>query len=100
MNLALDILLPIFYFTTVPYVVGTCVLRLNAINIHQHRYLWAIMYIFFAAFACGELLDVIVLSQWPSEGNIVGLIAIILNLYLTHSSWRVGPPSIVERRFK
>lgn len=98
MNLALDILLPVFYFLAVPYVVGSCVLRLNAINIAQHRYLWAVMYIFFAAYACGELLDVIVMSQWPSEGRIVGLLSIIANLHLTHTSWRIGPPTIVERR--
>lgn len=75
-------------------IIVACICRLDAMNARRHQARWNVMYVLFAAYAGGELTDVLRLQIWMSTHELLGLLGIAANLALTNKHWRQGPPPI------
>lgn len=85
------------YLVYVPLCLGiivACICRVNMMTASSNKAGWSAMYILMAAYAGGELIDVLRLQIWMSTHELLGLLAMALNLGLTHRHWRQGPPQI------
>ena len=71
--------------------------RINLMYRGQHRFLWALMYIAMAAFALALLLRTLHTHAWPDDASLWALLAIALNVALTHQHWLKGPPPITHK---
>lgn len=76
------------------FIIVACICRVNVMTASRNRFAWSAMYILMAAFAAGELIDVLTLRRWMVWHELAGLCAVALNLLLTHRHWRHGPPAI------
>lgn len=74
-------------------IVGGCICRVGVMTASKHKLGWALMYIAAAAFAMGEAIDTLA-AGLPTEWEMAGLLALALNLLLTHRHWKQGPPPI------
>lgn len=75
-------------------IVAACVCRINAMTSKRNKLAWWLMYAGMAVYAAGELIDVALSWHWLPTHELVGLVAIALNLALTQRHWRDGPPPI------
>lgn len=69
----------------------SCICRLDLLNPHNHKAGWRVLYLLFAAYAGGVLLDLWVISQvdWYEGAGVAG---VLLHISLTRTLWRDGPP--------
>lgn len=86
--------LHLVYLPLCLFIVVACICRVNAMTASRNRFFWSLMYILMAVYAAGELLDVLLTQHWMATHELAGLVAIALNLALTHRHWRLGPPPI------
>jgi hypothetical protein len=80
-------------------IIAACICRVNLMTASHNKAGWTLMYTLMAAYAGGELLDVLRLQIWMSTHELLGLVAIALNLGLTHRHWRDGPPPVTCREW-
>jgi len=75
-------------------IIAACICRVNLMTASRNKLGWSIMYTLMAAYAGGELLDVLTTGHWMATHELLGLLGIALNLALTHRHWRDGPPPV------
>lgn len=78
-------------------IIISCVCRVNLMTASRHKAGWALMYVAMAAYAGGELTDVLATGHWMATHELLGLLGIAANLALTHRHWRQGPPPITRK---
>ena len=88
------IALHLVYLVLCLFIIVACICRVNVMTASRNRFSWSAMYTLMAAFAGGELLDVLTLQRWMAWYELAGLVAVGLNLWLTHRHWSNGPPPI------
>jgi hypothetical protein len=79
------------------FIIIACACRVNLMTASQNKVGWGAMYILFAAYAGGELIDVLTTGHWMATHELLGLIGIAGNLALTHKHWREGPPPLTQK---
>ncbi len=77
-------------------VIAGCICRLDTMRAGKHKAGWMLMYILYAPFALGVLID-LVKDRQVDWWACFGIAGILLDLYLTSRLWRYGAPFEVER---
>lgn len=79
------------------FVILACICRVNALDPDKHQYLWTIKYSLFAAFAGGEVLQVVYEIDAFTMTELAGLVGIAIHLIATRPGWRNGPPTVAQK---
>ena len=78
-------------------IIVAVICRLRLMHPSQHKLAWGVMYLAMATYAGNVLVDVLDTRQWPDDALWWALLAIALNLALTHRHWHAGPPAITRK---
>lgn len=73
-------------------VIGACICRIDQLKAGRHRFGWILLYILWAPFAMGVLID-LVIGRTVDWWACLGVAGIGLQLWLTRMDWKRGPPA-------
>lgn len=78
------------------FILFSCVCRGDRIQMSKHKIGWGVLYLLYAIFAGMALLQVLdsVHIEWA---EVVGLLAVACNLWLTKHLWREDVPASVKK---
>ncbi|WP_137860809.1 hypothetical protein [Variovorax sp. 3P27G3] len=76
-------------------VLMACICRIDLMRFHTNRAAWFAMYLLFAVYALGVLLDLLAARpvDWYEGAGVGG---VLLYMALTRKLWRQGPPAETE----
>lgn len=77
-------------------VIAGCICRVDLLRPRVHSDTWALMYILFATFAGGVLID-LVIERWVDWWACLGIAGVLLHLLVSRRQWAHGAPLEAEK---
>lgn len=77
-------------------IVVACICRVNLMRYGTHKLGWLALYILFAPFAGGMLIDLLTAPSRVDWWACFGIAAVALHILLTRHKWRAGAPRETE----
>lgn len=79
-------------------IVTACICRVNLMRFGRHKAGWLALYVLFAPFAGGMLIDLVTCPGKVDWWSCFGIAGILLHIALTRHHWIAGAPSETEIR--
>lgn len=73
-------------------VIVACICRVNLMRFGQHKFGWLVLYILWAPFAMGMLIDMLTAPGRVDWWACFGIAGILLHIVLTRRKWSAGAP--------